>query len=535
VQMELLLYIFALFISCVFACFIALIAFHRRNKKGSEAVAIACITLAMGIYSLGYAFELASSNLSSMIFWSRFQYAGISVIPALWIIIVIQFTGKSRWLTRPVVAALFIIPALTFVLHLTDSFHQLFYHAYGIDQNSPYLLLSFIPGPWYWVNAAYINLSLLTGNIMLLHWWRTAPLYRSQTLLIILATLIPWIGFIAYLIVQPPWGLDLTPFTFALTGLIVIWGLHRNQLFALIPIARDQVFDSMRDGVIVLDNDNRIVDFNPAAQLIIKKLSMQTIGMTFQKVLEDCPGVFDQLSKVDDENSLQKRCKGTNYHYSVKSTQILSNKKKLLGQVIVLSDITNTVELVERLRQQANVDWLTGIFNRRHFIYLCKRELSLASQYKQPLAIIIMDLDIFKLINDTFGHKAGDTVMKSVVDICIKNLRVTDIFGRYGGDEFVIFLPGTTSEQAVLIADRLRQNIAAARIVLEDQPVSITASFGIHSVTRAVNLDFDALLKSADEALCKAKRDGGNCIYINTPESRSPRPAFLSMKNNSGA
>lgn len=505
-------YIAALIISSVISGLMALVAFQRRAKTG--AVVLICLMLATCVYSLGYALELASSTLPWMLFWSKFQYLGISVIPPLWIIMTIQYTGRDRWLTRPVLIALFVIPIITLILHFTDDYYHLYYRTVSINLNSPFPLLSFTKGPWYWVQMAYINLSVLCGNIILLGMWRrSAPSYSRQAAIILIGSLAPWVGFIIYQAGRSPWGLDLAPFTFTCTGLIVAWGLFHYQLFDLIPVARDRVFDSMRDGVLVLDTSNRVVDFNPTAQLIIKDITKKNIGNMAQDVLGDFPELLNQLSENDnDQISLKTSNGGVFYYYNSRITPVVNNKNKIIGKTIVLNDITQHVVLLEKLRTLATLDALTNIFNRRHFLDLSEKEFLLAKQYGQAISVILMDLDHFKQVNDNYGHKAGDIVIKTVVGICRNSLRVTDLFGRYGGEEFVAFLPETSSKTAFMVAERLRQNIADTRIPLDDHEIYVTASFGIASVDKIGNTDLDELLKKADEALYKAKEAGRNCV-----------------------
>jgi len=200
-------YLISLFIACGISSVLALFAFRRRTETG--ATVLACLMLATSVYSLGYAFEFASPTLSGMLFWSKFQYFGISIIPALWSILVIQYIGRERWLTRPVLLALFWIPIITLILHCTDNYHHLYYHTVSVNTNGPFPMLSFTKGPWYWVNVAYINLSILCGNIMLLNMWRrAAPSYRRQAASMLAGSLVPWVGHIIYQTGKSPWGLD---------------------------------------------------------------------------------------------------------------------------------------------------------------------------------------------------------------------------------------------------------------------------------------------------------------------------------------
>jgi len=125
-----------------------------------------------------------------------------------------------------------------------------------------------------------------------------------------------------------------------------------------------------------------------------------------------------------------------------------------------------------------------------------------------------MDIDHFKKINDTYGHKAGDYTLKTVVDACRKCLREHDIFGRYGGEELTIFLPETSAEVALEVVEHLREKIAGTRLSLDHAEVAVTASFGVAGVERAGDVELDDLLKKADQALYRAKEAGRNRVVL---------------------
>ncbi len=508
------IYILALAITGGSACLLVLFAVRHRTKAAG-AGAFTALALAAAVYAFGYACELASTTLPAMLFWSKVEYLGIAAIPALWIIMAIQYIGKDRWLTRSVYAALFFIPLVTLFLHYTDNYWHLFYHATSVIlQPFPHLLIT--RGPWYWVNLAYLYLSLIFGDILLINkFWRAAPSYYKQAWIILIGSLAPMISGIINLGDKDPWGLDLNPFTFILSGLLFAWGLFQYRLFDLVPVARDKVFEGMHDGVLVLDMQNRIVDFNASLQRIVPILTLKTIGQHARGALQDYPDLLQQIETnayTQDELKL-----GTindyRYFYS-RLSPVVDNKQRLIGKTVVLNDVTKQMLLLERLQTLATIDDLTNIFNRRHLFALGNREIQLARRHSHPLSIILMDLDYFKQINDKYGHEAGDMALKIVAEICRQTLRTSDIFGRYGGEEFAAFLPETVPEVALYVAERLSSNIASACIPFNRAEIAITASFGVTGIEKAVNIDLNSLLRYADQALYQAKEAGRNQIML---------------------
>ena len=162
---------------------------------------------------------------------------------------------------------------------------------------------------------------------------------------------------------------------------------------------------------------------------------------------------------------------------------------------------------------QAHTDHLTGFNNRGHFMQQAELELRRVVRYGGTLSIFMMDVDHFKKINDTYGHKVGDLVLQKLAAVCRDTLRMIDIIGRVGGEEFAILLPETTEQEAIRVAERLRQAIANVKIPLgHGLPLSITVSIGITSLISKDD-NIDVLLSFADKALYAAKNAGRNRIF----------------------
>jgi len=171
-------------------------------------------------------------------------------------------------------------------------------------------------------------------------------------------------------------------------------------------------------------------------------------------------------------------------------------------------DVTERKKLECDLVHQARTDFLTGIPNRRHFLDLADLELARARRYGRPFSMLMLDLDLFKTVNDRYGHRVGDLTLQKVVEVCREMLREVDVFGRLGGEEFGIILPETDAEQALQVADRLRQAIAIASVALpQGGSVGITTSVGVATYSEA-DSDVDAVFNRADRALYDAKRSG---------------------------
>jgi diguanylate cyclase (GGDEF)-like protein len=165
------------------------------------------------------------------------------------------------------------------------------------------------------------------------------------------------------------------------------------------------------------------------------------------------------------------------------------------------------------LETLAAVDWLTGLYNRRHFETLARAELARCQRYLRPLSVLILDIDHFKAVNDRYGHAAGDRVLQAVAAICQATKRDADVVARVGGEEFAIMLPETTDAAAVQFAERLRRQLHDHAPMLENGKLPVTISIGVAAATAATS-GVDALMSCADEALYEAKRSGRDRVCV---------------------
>lgn len=184
----------------------------------------------------------------------------------------------------------------------------------------------------------------------------------------------------------------------------------------------------------------------------------------------------------------------------------------VVGIIGVLTDISQRKQMEGELRRLATIDPLTGCFNRRHFLEVSDVELERSLRYDHPVSVIMLDIDHFKRINDTHGHPTGDEAIKAFAQTCLNSLRDVDYLGRLGGEEFAVLLPETDLYHARDVAERLRQQIAAIRLPLEDgQHLSFTTSLGVAALRKGEE-GLDGLLARADASLYAAKSNGRNRV-----------------------
>ncbi|MDZ4163137.1 MAG: GGDEF domain-containing protein [Burkholderiales bacterium] len=179
-----------------------------------------------------------------------------------------------------------------------------------------------------------------------------------------------------------------------------------------------------------------------------------------------------------------------------------------------------------RLSRLANTDALTGATSRRQYLKLLAQELARSNRHGMQLCVLSLDLDHFKRVNDTYGHAAGDAVLRHFAQVVRTQLRQSDVLGRLGGEEFSVLLSQTTPQGGLQMAQRLQAAVAGSMVVFEGEPIAVTVSIGgVHwSVGQAVAVDH--LLAAADEALYRAKREGRNrVVWYGDPDPASDEPS----------
>jgi diguanylate cyclase (GGDEF)-like protein/PAS domain S-box-containing protein len=182
-------------------------------------------------------------------------------------------------------------------------------------------------------------------------------------------------------------------------------------------------------------------------------------------------------------------------------------------RLFIIENITSRKELEHHLTDLAITDPLTSVYNRRHFTECAEREIKRSRRSGHPFSILMIDLDHFKQINDTYGHAAGDDILVSFTDIIQPVLRKHDILGRIGGEEFALWLPDTDEKGALRLAERIRKKVEAMKVPFNSEYIGVTVSIGILSMdTLDETLTLDDLLQTADRALYRAKRNGRNRI-----------------------
>ncbi len=280
--------------------------------------------------------------------------------------------------------------------------------------------------------------------------------------------------------------------------------------------------DQADDGIVLLDRDLRVEFMNREVRLRGKLTEpppgeKPLFGDVLRRVAEN--GVYSQPNPDIEQHVAQRlawvRSEDAAPYDFVRSDGRITRVKNLKlrdgAHLLIYSDETDAVRHVDELEELASIDGLTGLYNRRHFLGLADIAWDTYRAGRQPLSMLMFDIDRFKAVNDRFGHDAGDRVLARVADVCREEKRGADIAVRLGGEEFALLLPETHLDDALIFAERLRAAVAE-RTGSNDVP-AVTISVGVAGATNAT-ADFEELLKLTDRALYAAKNAGRNKVII---------------------
>lgn len=378
--------------------FIAYLSYRKRQLPIAKYAAL--VMLAASIYTFGYAFELTSTDMDRIRFWLKVEYVGVPFISTFWLLLVLEYTGFRKRLSRWAIGLLFVIPVITLLMHYTNDLHHLYYKNLWIDTANDLTLSMSAKGPWYWIHIGYNYMEAVVGvTLFLVMYMKAVPIIRKQIMVLTVGIAFPWIFNLLYVLDFFQLQVDLTPIGFVLTGLCYVWGIYRLHLMRLAPIAMQRVFETMEDGAIFLDYDYRIIHFNPSAKSIFKELErLEEAEAAFGSVF---PGESELLSRVMGQGASEGRISfkrdGSRRYYNLKISILSEGGEDQLGKLLLFHDITKEVLDQEKMAAQVNQLEELNDFKDKLFTVV-------AHDIRDPLAVLI---NLIELLEEEL-HEAGN-------------------------------------------------------------------------------------------------------------------------------
>lgn len=521
--------------AAVFA-WIAVVTWQRRAHNPTVSLSLVVVMLGLGLSSLADAVAVASTTERASAIASLAILPGVGVASGAFACMAFGIArpqwAPARWL----VALLVIEPALITVAAVTNPLHLWVYSGAGADQLTGSAQWGY--GPAFWWHTAYCYLMLAVG-VGFLAWgaWRAPTGFRQQRLSILLATLIACVANVVYLSRGLGKLVDPTPFGFAVAGLVIFYAMFRQDLITVSPVARTLVFDQIGEAVVVVSPAGKVLDLNPAAVDLLRGMNPEApprlVGEAARPLLGES---LDTSGSGEKEIVVELATE--RLEFQVRASLLIDRYNRGLGTVLVARDVTEAnnqirrlaaahaqlvrqVETIELLRadlaELASRDDLTGLHNRRHLVEKVTSMIAAADRTGGTFAVILLDIDRFKAVNDDHGHQAGDAVLVGLARLMQECAPSGALVARWGGEEFFVAIPGVDLATGLAFADDLRRRCELSTIVVKSRMISCTLSAGVATYP-ASGRSMDDLFHAVDLSLYEAKDAGRNLVRVHDPE-----------------
>ncbi|WP_068904388.1 histidine kinase N-terminal 7TM domain-containing protein, partial [Planomonospora sphaerica] len=440
-------------LSAVVAFVVAVVGWRRRRVTPAVGT-LAAVAAGIGVWSTADGLLMLNEDLETLQSLLIIKFAAVCAMPAGFHCLSLAVVDRTWRLSRRTALWLSVEPALVLAALLTNPWHHWFITALdpaglGVDTGTGV-------GPLFWAHTAYSYSLLATGVGRLFGaWLRGSRLQRGLYGSTLLATLPPLLlNVVSTLgVVRVDY---LTPVGFCVTTVVVYWSLVRRSLHELVAVERTHVFDMISDMVLTADLSGRILDLNPAADRMLRKLDPRLPARLAGTSAADVFGPMPVGDGMEVDHTVVD-AGGRGVDLNVRVSALVDARGQRVGWAFVGRDVTalnaqrralveanarlqEQVAMIEALRadlaEQAVRDALTGLHNRRFLMEALGRELRLAAASGEALSVALLDIDHFKQINDRYGHGAGDQVLMRFAKLVGGRIRSGDVVARYGGEEF---------------------------------------------------------------------------------------------------
>ena len=467
------------------------------------------------IYLFGYLLEVTSTNAEEAYTAVKVLYIGASLVATFAFFFVADYCNirlHPLFVKFPMVL---VVLAVTITMW-TTKYHHLVYRSYFYDTAFA-RHLEFIPGPLYSLLHFYPFICMILAMAVLIHQmieWKNK--YRRQLLLLLICVAIPFMaeGIYYVLLVTGVTSrhIYLTPHSMAIMSSCLYIGVIRFNIFEVISMATVTAMEHIREGVVLVDESNNYMASNSATAKMIPGITKLVKGESIFATtgwpieLEDAESNTAEFSIITD---------GITRYFTASISPVFNKNQTIIAKIILFREITDSVNLMKELENAAYIDALTGIYNRKHFFELANADIERALRLNQSIYTAMLDLDFFKKVNDTYGHAAGDMVLKSTAGIIRQTIRSYDLVCRYGGEEFVLLITALEPAEAFRLVERIRENMEHSSLRYENEEIKITCSIGLAEFYEIDTLETS--IKKADEALYTAKNSGRNQVKVYEP------------------
>jgi diguanylate cyclase (GGDEF)-like protein len=466
------------------------------------------LTLAGAMNAIGYMYEVSSTNLDAAIIACKVMYLGSPFIGPLYLMFALDYINKplkKRWLT-----ALIFIPAAVFSIAVfAYPGARVYYSELGYSTAGWQPHLAVTPGPLYYPCFIYEFALVIAGAAILIYGFMRDKT-RNHTLIFLVSAVLPMSAQIINFTGVLPGQMNTVPAALTATIAMLSWYLARYRRLEWQSLGRELVVQNMNDAFILIDANRQILDSNDMARRYFPELTNARPGTQLSAIPGFPAGALAESGDFD----FDLRVDGVDLFLHLSSTALKHSGASIGACLLIYNNTVNHLMMAE-LSRLAHFDDLTGLNNRTAFFRDAKRMYELCRRQRgYPGSALMMDIDYFKKVNDTYGHAVGDDVLRRVGALLNRRVRRTDICGRYGGEELCLWLPSTNTEGSLKVAEDVRAAVENMEFSSDKGSFKITVSIGVASADGTEPLSFEDVVKRADEALYNSKRAGRNRVSV---------------------
>ncbi|WP_304508051.1 histidine kinase N-terminal 7TM domain-containing diguanylate cyclase [Anaerotignum sp.] len=486
-------------VSLIIISLLGMLSFKNRDEQCSKYFTYSMIF--MIIWTLGTVFELSTHNFYLKVFFRNVVQFGMAFVSISDYWFVVSYTKSENSVHRAILCIFIILNILSMILLFTDPIHNLMRSKiYMLESNGDFDLIvtSTYLGAFF-VQIRFILFGFATV-LLFIHLAKIFRNMRKQVIMISMGCLLA----LVLLVAQQYWLQDhgfSVPMSviMCIPYIFISIGVFKYDFLSVSPLAKDWVINSLEEGIVVLSKEGKILEANTAASIFLDDFGYML----------DKNALYNIYNRVEDSvHQLKLETASGIYYYEVKIHHFLMKNGKRGGGVAVIRNITEQMVRQHELQEKAELDGLTQIYNRKTL------EREYGALKNGSTSIMIIDIDKFKQINDTFGHPTGDAVILGVVEAMKKCIGNTDLIGRLGGDEFCIILKEGSTERCQDISNQIFEKIKFQRYEVACKLPNIQVSIGAATNLEVETIPFEDAYKKADDMLYTAKQKGGNCCVI---------------------
>jgi diguanylate cyclase (GGDEF)-like protein len=537
------------------AALVALLAFRLRFRtvpgtlapillgQSHRVAPLICALVAIAAWLALHAADLLVRHDEASAWLHRASYLGIATLGPAVLWAAVEATGRGG-LVLPVRAALLVVPATTIALALAGPPAQaLLWAPRGQSHWGPLSSVEIEGAAWFWVHAAFSSGCLLAAlGLLGRHYASLWPRYGQEAVCVMLAIAGPWTSNLVGFVVGVRETVDLNALGLTGSSVLLALALRPDPLESLLARAQQTLLDALGDAILLVDAQCHVLYANRRALALLRQAAPHEPWQPGRPLVRFWPKLATEvLAGGEGRGEVTLAEGGVSWFYDLHVSDAPSTDRVRGARLAVLRDVTERRRAERAVRQLAFYDGLTGLANRHLFARQLGQALETARRLEQPLALLYLDLDHFKDVNDSLGHAAGDELLRAVSERLRHVVRASDVVGRLGrsqpqgglarlgGDEFAILLPVVASPElcgdvAQRILARLAEPFEAA-----GRRVAGGASIGIAFYPQDA-IDAENLMKNADTALYHAKERGRNQFQFFRPTLNSAAQRRLEVE-----